>query len=108
MLNDEVSAEDITAQTLRISKRDSLTFAIKENKDLQELVTVIHLMMAAHEETKDGIFENPQQVLEEMVAHLETYVNRRSVALEQLVYGYKYAEAIHESALKFKNKEKFH
>ena len=108
MLNDEITAEDITAQTLSISKRDSLAFAIKENKDLQELVTVVHLMMQAHEETKDGIFENPQQVLEELISHVGIYVERRAVALEKLVYGYKFSEAIHESAIKFKNKEKFH
>lgn len=69
---------------------------------------LVDLMMKAHNETKDGVFENPQQVLDELITHLGTYVERRTIALEQLVYGYKYSEAMHESAIKQKNGEKFH
>lgn len=85
-----------------------MTFAIKENEDLQELINLNHLMLMASPSDEEGRLMQPQAALENMVVHFSRYVEKRAIAMEKLRADYNYAEAIQESAIKFHNGEKFH
>lgn len=108
MQNEALPATEITAKVLETSKRDALRFAVKENEDLQNLAALIALKARSAPATLEGQFLYPAEVLDSVVELLGSYVERRAIALESLNHDFKFAEAIHESAVKQHKGEKFH